>query len=114
MIAHQDVYIFCLRGLQQHHKRKIYDANGNLIDSDNSFAYLSIIHPQKCACVDVMFENSANFNFLVTYGNTQETDEKSLLFRFPSIRGARIIMVLMRPWGLLPITLPALSAMQMP
>ena len=73
MIAHEDVSIFCLRGLQQHHKRKIYDANGNLIDSDNSFDYLSIIHPQKSACVDVMF---ANFDYLETYGNYQETDEK--------------------------------------
>jgi len=45
MIAHQDVYIFCLRGLQQHDKRKkffkgvdLYYANGNLIGTDNSFA----------------------------------------------------------------------------
>jgi len=58
-----------------------------------------------------MFENSANFDYLENYGNTQETDEKSLLFRLPSIRETRIIMVLMRPWGLLPIALPALSAM---
>ncbi len=83
MIAHEDVSIFCLRGLQQHHKRKIYDANGNLIDSDNSFDYLSIIHPQKCACVDVMFENSVNFDYVENYGNTQETDErKSFSFDF--------------------------------
>jgi hypothetical protein len=84
--------------------------------SDNSFGYHSIIYPQKCACVDVMFENSANFDYLENYGNTQETDEmkESPLFRFPSIRETRIIMVLMRPWGSLPITMPALSAMQMP
>ena len=44
--------------------------------SDNSFGYHSIIYPQKCACVDVMFENSANFDYLENYGNTQETDER--------------------------------------
>ena len=90
MIAHEDVSIFCLRGLQQHHKRKkffkgvdLYYANGNLIDSDNSFDYLSIIHPQKSACVDVMFENSVNFDYVENYGNTQETDErKSFSFDF--------------------------------
>ena len=54
----------------------IYDANGNLIGTDYSYAYLSIIHPQEIACVDVMFNNLPNFDYLEYYGSYWETSER--------------------------------------
>ncbi len=83
MRVHQDIYIFACEVYNNTTSVKyfsmdvdLYDANGNLIGSDNSFAYISIIHPQKSTCIDVMFENLPNFDYLENYGNYQETDER--------------------------------------
>ena len=54
----------------------LYDSNGNLIGTDFSYAYLSIIHPQETACVNVMFDNLPNFDYLEYYGSYQETDDR--------------------------------------
>ena len=54
----------------------LYDVNGNLIGTDYSYAPLSIIHPQETACVDVMFENLPNFDYLNYGGTYYETSER--------------------------------------
>ena len=55
---------------------ELYDASGNLIGTDYGYGYLSIIHPQETACIDVMFENLPNFDYLYYYGSYYETDER--------------------------------------
>lgn len=54
----------------------LYDPSGNLIGTDYGYGYLSIIHPQETACIDVMFENLPNFEYLYYYGSYYETDER--------------------------------------
>jgi len=54
----------------------LYDASGNLIGTDYSYAPISIIHPQETACIDVMFENLPNFDYLEYFGSYWETDER--------------------------------------
>ena len=50
----------------------LYDASGNFLGTDYSYAPLSTILPQETTCVDVMFENLPDFDYLYYFGDYYE------------------------------------------